>query len=465
MTETRGGDVRVREACAHFETVRARGAFMFGGVVASELTLCQVRVRVENRRGAVADGWGAIFLSHYWAYPTPNVDHATKDRVMRRIVAAICARACENADFAHSIEHFLTLEGEFAAIAGRVAREAGASVPPGPLAALVCASPFDAALHDAFGVVNDISSYDGYGPEHCRHDLGAWLGPAFRGQYVADHLRPAYAAVVPVAHTVGGLDQLESADDDAAEPGELPATLAGWIARDGLSCFKVKLRGDDTAWDGARLRDVYAVAARCGDGDRGRIQISADLNGQCADPRYATELLGRLRDEVPAAFDALRFLEQPTPPDGPDHDMRPLAALKPVVLDEGLTGLAALDRAREHGWTGVALKTCKCHSLMLLLAVRAGREGLLTTVQDLTNPGIALVQSVGFAARLPTPLAVEANARQYYPHASEPEASVHGELVGVRGGVARTGSLRGTGFGYRTGEILRPLFAELPPPA
>jgi len=33
------------------------------------------------------------------------------------------------------------------------------------LTTFLCASPIDAALHDAFGKVNKISSYQGYGPD------------------------------------------------------------------------------------------------------------------------------------------------------------------------------------------------------------------------------------------------------------------------------------------------------------
>src|SRR6185369_5091130 len=100
-------DIQVLEAQAYFQAAEPRGGFKFGNVVAGDLTLCHVRVRVANRRGAVADGWGAIFLSHYWAYPDPAVTPATKDALMRRVVGAICARVSEYRDFAHPLAIFL----------------------------------------------------------------------------------------------------------------------------------------------------------------------------------------------------------------------------------------------------------------------------------------------------------------------------------------------------------------------
>jgi len=54
------------------------------------------------------------------------------------------------------------------------------------LGALVCASPIDAALHDAFGKVNEISTYDGYGPKFMDKHLGYLLGQKYKGKYIAN---------------------------------------------------------------------------------------------------------------------------------------------------------------------------------------------------------------------------------------------------------------------------------------
>ena len=42
------------------------------------------------------------------------------------------------------------------------------------LAALVCASALDLALHDAFGVVNQVSTYQSYGKEFFSQDLSTF---------------------------------------------------------------------------------------------------------------------------------------------------------------------------------------------------------------------------------------------------------------------------------------------------
>ena len=156
----------------------------------------------------------------------------------------------------------------------------------------------------------------------------------------------------------------------------------------------------------------------------------------------------------------MRYVEQPTGLDtlARGDDMSALSALKPVVVDESLTSLAALDRALERGWTGIALKTCKCHSLDLLLVARAEERGLLYMIQDLSNPGIALLHSLGLAARLRPRLGMEANARQYYPAESAPEAECYPDSIAVRAGFASTARLTGHGLGYTPAAIRRPLF-------
>ncbi len=453
-------DVRVLEVEPFFSAEKAREPLKFGNVVMDEATLCHVRVRVENRRGAVADGWGAIFLSDFWAFPSPRVEHPVREEAMRRVTVEFCRHVADYRSFAHPIDIFWAVEGDLRTINSRVCREMALPEEMPFLGALVCASPVDAALHDAFGVVNGISSYDGYGPEFCAHDLSAYLGPDFGGRYIGDFVRPACSPTLPVFHLVGGLDKLRAAEvgPDAPRDGR-PNSLDRWIAQDGLFCLKVKLRGDDLPWDLDRLLAVYGVAREVR--PDGELYMSIDTNERCASPDYVIELLHRLRERSAEAFDALLYVEQPTGRDlrTYDFDMRALAAIKPVVVDESLTGLQDMDLALELGWSGVALKTCKCHSMELLIAARAEALGIPYTIQDLTNPGLALLHSVGLAAHLDPLMGVEANSRQYFPDASAAEAVVHPRIFTVRNGVVHTDTLRGPGLGYQVERIPRPIFA------
>ena len=97
-----------------------------------------------------------------------------------------------------------------------------------------------------------------------------------------------------------------------------------------------------------------------------------------------------------------------------------MAVLKPVLLDEGLTGLDVLPHAMDQGWSGLALKTCKGHSLALASAAWGHEHQLSVSVQDLTNPGISAIHAALLAAHLPTINGVELNSPQFTPAANEP---------------------------------------------
>ncbi len=457
-------DIRILQVEPHFANEKAREPLKFGASVMDVVTLCHVRVRVENRRGNIADGWGAIFLSDFWAFPTPRLAHELRDQVMRRVTQKICERFAAHHTFAHPLDIFWALEPELKTINAQVCAEMQLPETMPFLGALVCAAPVDAAVHDAFGNVNGISSYAGYGRDFVAHDLSAFLGDAFRGRYLSEFVRPTFAPTVPIFHLVGGLDKLRATDvsTDAPRDGR-PNALAEWIARDGVYCLKVKLRGTDLAWDLDRTLAVYRIASEIltRQGQR-ELHLSADTNEQCESPAYIVEYLRRLREQEPRAYAALLYVEQPTERDLTAHrfDLRAVAALKPVILDESLVGFAEMDLALELGWSGVALKTCKCHSMALLTAARAQAANIPYTIQDLTNPGLSLLHSVGLGARLAPLMGVEANSRQYYPAASAPEAAAHPALVRVQNGVAHTDSLRGTGLGYRVSEIAREIFRK-----
>jgi L-alanine-DL-glutamate epimerase-like enolase superfamily enzyme len=219
----------------------------------------------------------------------------------------------------------------------------------------------------------------------------------------------------------------------------------------------VKLRGTDLDWDLDRTLAVYEIG-REGLASRGQTEmhVTADTNEQCSSPDYIIEYLERIRERSQDCYDRLLYIEQPTERDltASRHDMRKLAALKPVILDESLTDLDSFDLAMELGWSGIALKSCKGQSSDIIFCARAREEGIAYSVQDLTNPGLSLFHSVGLGARLYTIMGVEANSRQFFPDAtSEAEKAVHGDIFRLTNGRAKTDSLRGTGLGYQMEKI------------
>jgi len=451
-------DIRILELSPFFTSEKPRVPLKFGGVVMDRAEYCHVRARVENRAGRVAKGWGAIFMSDVWAWPTAAVAQPDRSALMCDLVRAWCRRVSEFSEFAHPIDIFGRLEDELVALSDRLCREKKLAEVMPRLGALVCASPVDAALHDAFGNAAGISTYDGYGKEHLSHDLSTYLGADFKDRYPSDYLSPM-PAFVDAFHLVGGLDKLTAAQvtDDDPKDG-LPVSLDEWIRFEELHCLKVKLAGKDLDWDLNRLDEVTRIALEehktLGIHE---LYLTADTNEQCESPDYAVELLTKLREINPVAFEAILYIEQPCERDLRRRrlDVRELAQLKPVVIDEALASLEDFDLAMELGYSGVALKSCKCQSAELVIAAKATELGIPYTIQDLTNPGIALLHSVGLAGHLSPTKGVESNSRQFFPATSEPEKKIHPGVYRLTKGRIDTRTICGPGLGYQWTEIGR----------
>jgi hypothetical protein len=160
------------------------------------------------------------------------------------------------------------------------------------LAALVCASAFDLAIHDAYGVVNDVPIYQAYGKQFLSSDLSNFLEPAkdldvdFRSKYPSDFLDLKPQKKIPVWHLVGGLDPLDEGELTGSEPDDgYPVHLREWISRDGLNCLKIKLRGNDSEWDYQRLVRIGEIA-----NELGVQHLTTDFNCTVTDPAYVNEI-------------------------------------------------------------------------------------------------------------------------------------------------------------------------------
>ncbi len=203
----------------------------------------------------------------------------------------------------------MALEPEYVKAAAAI--DVGEPIPM--LCTLVCASPFDAALHDAFGKVHGLNCYHTYGPDFMSHDLGHYLDADFRGESLDRYVRKSPQPRMPLYHLIGALDPLEEKDIAKRIGDGLPETLPEWIERDGLTHLKIKLNGDDLAWDVRRVLNVDRVAAET-QRRRGvqRWVYSLDFNEKCGSVGYLLDFLKQVRDGSPAGFERIQYIEQPT---------------------------------------------------------------------------------------------------------------------------------------------------------
>jgi L-alanine-DL-glutamate epimerase-like enolase superfamily enzyme len=228
--------------------------------------------------------------------------------------------------------------------------------------------------------------------------------------------------------------------------------LPDWIAADGLTHLKIKLAGDNLAWDVDRVVAVESAAAPA---QRARgcdaWNYSLDFNEKCENVDYVLDFLGQLNARAPTAFARVQYIEQPTHRDlraHPENRMHKAAKIKPVVIDESLVDLESLLLCRELGYTGVALKACKGHSEALLMGAAAQKYGMFLCVQDLTCPGRSFLHSASLAARMPTVAAIEGNARQYCPAGNRDWEKKYPAMFHVRDGTLGTAALDGPGLGF-----------------
>ena len=390
----------VREVRRYERDVRLRMPFRFGAVTLTGAPEAYVRVRVALEGGGEAWGAAAEMLAPKWFDKDPalsNEDNYTQLRTSLALAAdAYTADATPRTAFGRFAAHYAE---QLAACATRGL---------GPLIAGYGPALLDRAVLDALCRLRGVSFWDavranlpGIAPAGLLPELAGLDTDAFLGA-----LRPA--ASLHARHTVGLLDPITAAD---RRPGErvgdgLPETLEEVIAAYGHTYFKLKVAGDVRA-DLARLGAIAAVL------DRGSApyHVTLDGNEQYADVDGVLALW-RALEAAPALgrlVASILFVEQPIARRAAlERDVAPLAARRPVLIDESDGDLDAFPRARARGYTGVSSKTCKgLYKSLLNLArcarwnAQAGAPRAFMSAEDLTTQaGLAVQQDLALVALL-----------------------------------------------------------------
>ncbi len=459
------GGIRVRSAALYLLPLRTRMPLKFGNETVTEVVCARVRLEVVNQQAQTAEGWGETPLSVQWVWPSA-VSFQERQSALIDFCRKLTAESFRLPEAAHPMESSADFQEQILpTLLGDFNHARPGSDPMPWLAALVCFSPFDLALHDAYGKLHERPLFELFKPPFLTRPLSRFLTPlpgsavSFENRFPADYLAADPPQKLRAWHLVGGLDPLASEELTGNEPrDDFPVLLEEWIRTDGLKCLKVKLRGNDAEWDYQRLVSVGQIGS-----ENGVEWLSADFNCTVREPEYVNFILDRLRDEHPRFYGMLLYVEQPFPYDLERNriDAHSLSARKPLFLDESAHDWRMVRLGRELGWSGVALKTCKTLTGALLSACWARAHGMTLMVQDLTNPMLAQIPHLLLASHTGTIMGVETNSMQFYPEASAPEAFVHPGVYRRREGMVDLSSLRGPGFGYRLDEISR----QLPEPA
>jgi L-alanine-DL-glutamate epimerase-like enolase superfamily enzyme len=443
--------IRIEEITHSYQDFHYRAPYKFGGVAVDRVTLLNVNCVVSLPNGHSAKGFGSMTMGNIWSFPSRVLTYDQTLGAMKALAEKIDKLTGNYREYGHPIDLNFALEPAYLNAAREVTAELHLAEPIPKLCTLVTASPFDAAVHDAFGKIHGRNVYQTYGPDLLPNDISKYLGKEYTGRWLNQFLLTQPTPAMPLYHSVGALDPLTPSEVTHPIHDGLPETLGGWIEYSGVDHIKIKLNGDDLDWDIHRVLEIDTVTVEAQTKRSVTTWVySLDFNERCRNVEYLLRFIRTLKERNLAAFKRIQYIEQPTARDlaaDRQNVMYEASKLVPVVIDESLTGLNMLLLAREMGYTGVALKACKGQSQAMLLAAAGQIHKMFLCVQDLTCPGASLIQSAGIAAHVPGVAGIEANAREYVPAANEVWTKKFPGIFDIRNGRMATETLTGLGLG------------------
>jgi len=458
-------DVCCKGVSLYYLPVETRVPLKFGPETLTHVTCARVRMKVEDTKGNTAEGWGETPLSVQWVWPS-SLSYEERHKALKDFSEKLAAAWTDFQTAGHPMEIGHDFQQTRLPELLQSFNAARGDAEPMPwLAALVCCSTFDIALHDAYGMLHQVPVYETYNAEFMNVDLSYFITPAeesdvsFSGKYPEDFFVLPRPDTMPAWHLIGGKDLIDKSELVGTEPDDgYPVLLPEWIQRDGLKCLKVKLRGNDAEWDYDRLVKVGKISI-----ENDVHWLTSDFNCTVTDPAYVNNILDRLIAEYPRIYGMILYVEQPFPYEIEENriDVHSVSARKPLFMDESAHDWHLIKLGRKLGWTGVALKTCKTQTGALLSLCWAKAHGMTLMVQDLTNPMLAQISHVLLAAYAGTIMGVETNSMQFYPEASLPEAEVHPGVYKRINGTVDLSTIRGPGFGYNLDSMKRELPEEV----
>ncbi len=373
--------IAVRDIALFERRIPFARPFRFGAVTIEAAAQAFVRVEIAFENGTTAIGASAEMIVPKWFDKRPDrTPERTADDLRRSLAIArglyLSADGFDTAFGLHAARCTAHLEA--------CARE---DIPP--LAAGYGPAEIDKAILDALLRGSGCNVFDGLAANIVGLDtrLTPDLSDEALTRFLSTRRRVEHVAI---RHTVGLDDQVEG-EGGVADPRETS----------GARYYKLKLGGDPDR-DAARLirigRELQKLLAVDG--------VSLDANEQYADPAALQALCERLdRDPALAPIAGkLLYIEQPMPRERTMQTPLGTLASRDFIIDEADDGYDAFPAARQLGYRGVSLKSCKGIYKALLNAARAAQaeeqgERCFVTAEDLTcQAGLGVQQDLALGA-------------------------------------------------------------------
>ena len=449
--------VKLEEVECYERPMKMRLAFRFGVITVTEGVQAVIRARISLANGRTSLGVAAEALAAKWFEKDPRfTDAQNLDQLRQSLAIAID----------HYGEHGLDTPFGLFARTYLAQQRRGATLGLNPLVASYGPALLDRAILDAVGKAAGqsfaemvSSNVPGIRATELTPDIGQSDLAAFLAR-----LKPAPS--IDLRHTVGLVDPLTAADRPPHERVNdgLPETLEEVVSAYRGHYYKLKVSGDITA-DLDRLSRIATVL------DAGLPDYRATLDGnEQYDDVEGIVALWRKVGEAPALARLAKstlFIEQPIKRSvALSRSIRPLAKLRPVIIDESDGELSSFPTALALGYAGVSSKNCKGFYKSILNASRVSKlgHGYFMSAEDLTTlPGVSLQQDLALVSLLGM-AHVERNAHHFVDGMSfAPEAeqrafaAAHPDLYEMKDG--KPARLKAPGGKIALGSLGVPGFA------
>src|SRR5262245_59267799 len=162
-------DIRITDVHTDTERIAYRSPIKFGGRVVTDAVLANVHLTVETVGGRRGAGLGSMPMGNVWAWPSNTVSTSQSLEAMLAFVESLTAGLRDYRGSGHPLDITRQWSEQYPSIAAAIHKKLGQAEPMPPLAELVSASPFEAALHDAYGKALGANSYNLLGAEYTHH--------------------------------------------------------------------------------------------------------------------------------------------------------------------------------------------------------------------------------------------------------------------------------------------------------
>ena len=143
--------IRTEEIRFSYQDFRYRTPYRFGAQTVDRVTLLNVDCTVRTGTGRIARGFGSMTMGNAWSFPSRTMSYDTTLGAMKALAARIATITSAYREPGHPVDINCALEPEYLAGGREVSQDLHLTEPIPKLCTLVTASPFDAAIHDAYG--------------------------------------------------------------------------------------------------------------------------------------------------------------------------------------------------------------------------------------------------------------------------------------------------------------------------